>query len=146
MEGMLPVLKEAIVSGVVATATRRGPRKKLAGMAVMVFAGLVLFLAIVFIALANYEWLSAQYSSPVAYLVIGLTLLLLSAITFFLARASLHSHERNIDEHSREEISRLVDLLAEELSGELAEPVRNNPKTSLAAAAVAGFLAGDRLH
>ncbi len=146
MERLMPVIKEAVVSGLIAQATRRDRRLDLAGIELVALSGFVLMLATVFASLAGYHWLTQYYSPPAAYIMISGVLLLSSAIFFLIGLRAMNRGERKSVKQSREEISKLVDVITDDLAEDIAEPVRENPKTALAAAALAGFLAGDRIH
>ncbi len=146
MERLLPIVKEAVVSGLIAQATHRDRRSDMAGIGLIIFAGVVFLLAVIFCAMAGYHWLAQQYSTPVSFSIIAGTLLVTSALFFVLGQKAMGHSQRNSTRRSREEISKLFDIVTDELSQDIAEPVKENPKTSLAAAAIAGFLAGDRIH
>lgn len=145
MEQLLPVIKNAMVNGLVDQAVHRDNRKSLAGLALAVLAGLVFFLAVVFAALGGYHFLIVLYSPPIAYMIIGAVLLVLCGAILFWAQHILKKESRKVSAHSREELTQLVTVIIDGFSHDLAEPVRHNPKTAMAAAAIAGYLAGGKM-
>lgn len=146
MDGLMPVLKQFVVSGLIAQATRRNWRDYLGGIGIIVFAGVMIFVALIFGALALYEELAGIYGSPAAYAVIAAIAAGVSAVLFFSGRRLMNKQDKKTASHSEAEITRIMDIVIEELPKELAAPVRDNPKLSVAAAALAGLLLGGRLN
>lgn len=145
MQGIIPALQEAIATGLVTLATQRNHKKKLLGMGVLALSGLVFIIALVFLALAAYRFLSVVYTPAVSFLVIGLGLFLLGLMFFIIGRVLLREREIRNDRQAREEIVRMLDIVTNDVEKGLVGPIRDNPKTSLAAALLAGFVTGEKI-
>ena len=150
MERFTPILKEVAVSGLLAVLTVRHRRNNLGGMGLSLIAGSLFVIAAVFLAIAGFYFLQTFYSAPVAFALMGLLLIVAGAFMLFMGRRAAIRREMLIAAQSQAEVARLVDLVADDLGHELADniadPVRENPKSAMAAAIIAGFLTGGRVH
>jgi hypothetical protein len=149
MEQFLPLIKDTLVSAVLAEATRRAQKRSIAGLVLYVLAGFVLALALGFLSIACYDWLLTKYSTQASA---GICAAILAGVAVVVLAGAhyLRTRNRGADEmlagESMQQLMAAVSDAAEQLPHELAVPVKENPKTSLALAAVAGLLVGNRIH
>ena len=146
MQGLMPIVKQAVVSGLIAQTTHRSRRADLAAVGFIILSGFVLVLAALFGALAAYNWLEQSYSEPAAFAFVGGALLFISATIFFIGVRILKRGDRVSSQRSQEEIHKMVEMLAEDIPEEIVGPIKDNPKTAMLAATVAGFLVGEKIH
>lgn len=147
MEGVFPIIRDIVVNGVLARATERDYRPVMVGSGIMALAGIIFVLALIFASLALFGFLQTVYSDPVAYSILAAVLLVLCGITMIAGRRAMTARATAISAQSQQEVKELIDqLLSEDLWDDIRRPVQDHPKTALATAAVAGFVAGDRMR
>lgn len=146
MENLMPVLKQVAVEGLLAQTSRRNFRSGLAGIGWYVLAGCGMVLALVFGGIAVYGWLTLYMAPHSAAAVIAILFLLLAGGFFVLGQRLFKRGVYEDELRSRTHAEQMVAMISDDLCRELAEPVRDNPKSALLAAAVAGFLTGDRMR
>lgn len=146
MDRVIPVLKDAVVAALIAQAARPKRRADMAGAGLIILAGLISFLALIFGSLALYTALDVRYSAQAALAIVAGALLFVALVVGWSGMRFFSRQEREVRVRSREEIRSLVDTLADDVLPGIAQPVKENPKTALAAAALAGFLTGEKIH
>jgi hypothetical protein len=142
----MPLLKEALISGVLAQYIRRKQSTAFAGLALMGFAGFIFTLAVIFLSLACYNWLLTLYPPAGAWGITAAALAVVSLAFLLFGRAEMHKISAVNDMESHQEIAKLITLVTEELPHELAVPVKENPKTALALALITGLIAGNKIR
>jgi len=145
MERLLPLIKGAAVNGLVAKASGREQRKMAAGAGMFVLAAGIFFLALIFAAVAAFGFLTLVYSQPVALSLVAAGLLVITGLLLLGGARMIKRGHQHVDIQARQEATRLVDMFSDDFLKELEEPIRDHPKTALAGALLAGFLA-ERLH
>jgi hypothetical protein len=146
MERLMPLLKEALISGALAHVVRGRNDRNFAAFGLVLLGGFLVALASVFLSLACFHWLQGLYAPPVAGIACAALLLALSLALFLVGRALAGRAESAGARRSQEEIDRLVSLVTDELPQELIAPVKENPKTALALAAITGLLLGGKIR
>lgn len=117
--------------------------KSKAGLGLMSLTLLLAGAAVIFFLYATYIWLSQNFPpSTAAYYAGGITLA--AAALTSLAGYGLSQYRqyriRQIKREVRETVQEALTIVTDELE----DPVKDNPKTSVALAAFAGYVAGDR--
>lgn len=142
-----PVIKQVITQGILGSAKAK-VRYNTAGIALFGLAGSVGFLGLVFLAIAWNNYLLSAYSAPVAAAVTGGSVLLLALVISGCGYWILRRRKSagNLIPAKEKEVEDMIDLVLDSMLSELEEPIRQNPKTAMAIAGLAGLVAGDRLH
>jgi hypothetical protein len=146
MNSLKPLIKKAVAEGIIAQANRHSYKRDAAGAGVIFMAGLIALAALGFLIASVYTVLLLIYPVQIAAALTGAGLLILSGLIFWSGARLMQQKRREDETVTRERIESLVDVMADNVTEEMSEPVRDNPKTAMAAAAIAGFLAGDRLR
>jgi hypothetical protein len=144
MSGFASVMEHALIDNVLKGNSASDGRDKFGWG----FATLSIFLFCLgsgFLIYAAYLWLQSNYSPEMASLLTGTVSLLLAAI-FVTAASIAQSYRRFRLKKMRQEIGATLHAALEMLEDELSDPVRNNPKTAVLMASVAGFLTGEALN
>lgn len=114
------------------------------GLSLLASAGLMLAVALGFFIYAGYLWLNATYDPQTATMLAGLMALAL-AVLCALGAYGVTRYKRWRVERFKNEIADTMHMALEMADEELAEPVRDNPKTALLIASLAGFIAGEKM-
>ena len=140
MQSVMSIIEQVtyqyMVGAQAARAKRIGP---------MVLLGLLFTAGCFFITFGFFFWLAETYATPMAAVITGLFLILISALVlaFMNYRAN---RERIILERRHQELMLTAQSLSAQ-SGEIAEELKDftyaNPKQTLAFAGLAGFLLSD---
>ena len=115
--------------------------KSKAGFALIALAGFLLLLGIGFLTYALNLWLYTIYTPQVATAITGGLCIFASLLIVLIAYLILQ-YKRVQAQKMQQDTLETVHALIELLNEELREPIERNPKTSLAAAVAAGFVAG----
>jgi uncharacterized membrane protein YbhN (UPF0104 family) len=115
-----------------------------AELALLVFSFLCAGLGILFLALALYQYIESLYAPDIAAL-ISSTIVFAAAILAVLLSEFLVSKKGPVNKSAEEELSENIHVLITEVFNELEDPIRENPKISVAVAALAGMLASRHL-
>lgn len=145
MSTLKPLLRQTIIEGAIAYTMRRNHRNDLAGFGMMVFAAFIGLFSFAFLSVGVWFWLTPIYGEAIAAWLAGLVLLVVTGLFVLLGYQAAYRKKEITERQARAQIEQVYDLLADELALEIGDPVRENPKTALAAAALAGFIAGDRI-
>lgn len=143
---IMPFIEQAVVNGLVSK-TPPLARKNKFGLSLMVLSGLFLFSACVFLMIAGYGWLMTLYSPYIAALLVAFCIFAFALIASAASYAVLRHKPKQVAANAQaDQIMEIASLAGEVLEGELADVIRENPKTIMLLASVAGFVAADRLH
>jgi len=143
MATFTPVIKQLMLDGIL-----NGPgipRISVAGLLFLWFAAVLTVLGAGFLFYAEYAFVTTSYTPEIAALAVTLTAWaagLLSAIVGI----SIVNNNRNRRSHHAgpaPDIAKTVTALIDSIAEELEDPIRDNPKTAVMIASLAGFLAGD---
>ena len=139
-----PLIKEVLLNSVLAGSAVRTAKKTSAGIAIYLLAGCIGFLGIVFLSIASNLYLQQDYTAPAAAAMTGSAIMVLAiAIGLFGHFRNNKSVKRSTVDHGL--ISSMETTLKSFMDG-IEDPVKDNPKTALLMAALAGFAAGDKLN
>ena len=143
---LFPLLEQAIVNGFLSKAPPFARKNKF-GLSLIALSGLFLVIGIIFAILAGYGWLLTEFTQPLAALIVAGSVVVLGL--FFALLGYLKLKQRPsvpaMDVPS-DQITEIATLLGEVVEEELAEPIKQHPKTALLLASVAGFVAADRFQ
>jgi hypothetical protein len=99
---------------------------------------------IFFLVLALYQYLGGLYAPYLAAL-ISSALVFATALVTVMLKTALHYKKPPNPQSAQDEFSENIHALIKDICRELEDPVRENPKTSVAIAAIAGLLAARRI-
>lgn len=119
-------------------------RRSKAGIVLLIMAGLLSLVALLFVIVAGYQWALAHFTADKAALLTALFILAVAAALTAGALHLLHRRQSRFKEMKQEltqQLTSLYDAVAEEMD----DPVRNHPKTTVALATLAGFLLANRV-
>jgi uncharacterized protein (DUF849 family) len=143
MNALYALAEQAVINGVLSKNTPF-MRKNKVGLGLAALSGLLFFTSVVFAIIAAYGWLLATYAQPIAALIVAAAVLGGSIIVGFTGYALLRKRPKPAMQEG--EITTLIADAVRLIDEELAEPVQDNPKTAVALAGLAGFVAGEYLH
>ncbi len=147
----IPLMKQLVLEGLMSAPVPRLPRINLTGIA-LVLCGVVLgVMSVVTLFIAEYLYLATLYSAPLAALGVACTALALSLLAcaggMMVMSSKRNRRARHIPQAaSQPDIAKTVSALIDSIAEELEDPIRENPKTAVAIAGLAGFLAGDQVR
>lgn len=115
-----------------------------AGSGFFVLSGLFLATGLGFMIYATSLWLTAHYAPHAAAAMTGGLALLLALLSASLAYVFLE-YKRSRLKKIKAEATATLQTAFELLNKELGEPIRENPKTAILIASLAGFATGEKL-
>ncbi len=110
----------------------------------MAFAGLFVLIAFIFLLIALYYSLSKQYAPDMAALMTAGASLAIALLTV-LAGHTVREYSRPKIDRTFHDIKSQFDAALKNMEGDWEAPIRENPKTAVALAALAGLLLADRI-
>lgn len=113
------------------------------GPNLMTLAGVLLAIAMGFFVYASYVWMSGVYSPEAAAFFTGLFVVALAALCCLVTYWSALYRKLRMKQYKDEIVETINDVL-DVVDAELGESIRENPKTAVFIASIAGFIAGDR--
>lgn len=147
----IPLMKQLVLEGLMSAPVPRLPRISFTGIAFML-CGIVLgFMSVVTLFIAEYLYLITLYSAPLAALGVACTALVLMLLCGGLGMLFMSDKRGRRARHTaptqaQPDIAKTVSALIDSIAEELEEPIRENPKTAVAIAGLAGFLTGDQVR
>jgi len=140
MNSFTPIIKEFVIDRIMNS--RMAPKISFKGIFILWFAAVWGVLGSGFLLYAGYLFLQAHYPPNIAALIASL-----AAIAFSLAVAltgvRIMKRPDTRPQTHHEDITHVVNELFDSIGEELEEPIRDNPKTALMVATLAGYLAGN---
>ena len=137
-----PVLLAALAgsrSGLLANRTGSA-----AGILVILAACLGGVATLAFLA-GGYVWLESVYGMQFATLMVGMVTAGL-AVVLLLVSGSIGRYKRMRVAAYQSEVTRRIEAVTQAIMSEIEEPVKAYPKTAVSLAALAGYVAGDRVN
>lgn len=145
MTSFAPIIKQLMTDGIMNI--RALPKFSPKGILLLLFSAVWAVLGSGFLLYAGYLYLQARYAPDMAALIIAAAAMCISALIAF---AGIHMMKRHPASHHRHahgtDMAQTVSQLIDTISEELEDPIRDNPKTALMVAGLAGFLAGNQAH
>lgn len=142
MNGLLGIAEQLVISSVVANNVPFASKSKVEFI-LLAISGFLLFLSVGFIIFGGYLWLSENYGSDVAALMVGVAVLILSLLTAAAAVAILKYKEKRFNAVTDSVLNTLQSFMSV-ADEELGAVVNKNPKASLAVASTLGLLLGKK--
>lgn len=144
MHFLMPFIEQFIIDAIMGMKPVASPKNKF-GLGLAVLSGFFFFLTLFFVSLFGYNQLQTLYTQSDAALIMAAGIFILGISSslgayFIFKRKSKHHHARK--QHITGLVAQIGDLIGEEIDG----PIRDNPKTAMILASLAGFVAGDKLH
>lgn len=143
MPHLLPLIQGFILDRVLHSNALLSRRSK-AGLVLMGLSALCVFVALIFLIIALHNYLETRYTADMAALITAGFVAGLAAIFALLGFSALNQRHSRL-ETVKQELTDNLAALFEAVGEELDDPVRNHPKTALAAAALAGFFVANKL-
>jgi hypothetical protein len=145
MSDIKSIARQAVVEAITAYSLKGDSGKKIAGAGIIFLAGYIILSGILVLGFALYLWLEPEFGAAQSALWSGLFFILLSAIMILASARFMQSGKAHKEIQIRHQAEQIADLLTEDVIDELRRPVCENPKTAVALAAIAGYVAGGRL-
>ncbi len=142
----MPLMKQLVLEGLMSAPVPRLPRISFSGIAFMLGGAVLGLMTLAILFVAEYLYLVTLYSAPMAALGVACTamaLTLLSLGTGMILMAGKRHKGRHAPASPQPDIAKTVSALIDSITEELEDPIRENPKTAVAIASLAGFIAGD---
>ena len=145
---LAPVLKQLLIDGVMNSRLSPFPKFNATGLTFMGIAAVLAVAAVIFAVMTEYLWLRAFYAPYLAALVTACTAVLLSLVAAWIGSMTMKRDKRRdaIARGPSPDIAKTLSSLIDSFEEELEQPIRENPKTAIMLASLAGFMAGDRSH
>lgn len=147
MMAIAPLLKQLMVEGIMNVPVPRLPRISFIGLAFIWLGAVLSIMAIAMLFFAEYAYLATIYSVPMAALGVACTIMaagLICISTGMMAMNNRRTRAKRMDLASPPpDIAKTMTALIDSIAEELEDPIRDNPKTAVMMASLAGFLAGD---
>lgn len=139
------LVKQLIVDGIVSTASRTTINNS-ASVGLYALAGGISIIGVVFLAIAVYGLLLENLTMPAAASITGAGILALAGVFVLIGKYAVKKIARRRHTEKFHNVEVLVGQLLEDVLGDIENPIRENPKTAMILAGLAGFMAGDRLQ
>jgi hypothetical protein len=142
MVAFTPILKQLLVEGFM-NSKRSLPGFNPAGLGIMAFAAVLAVFGFGFLLYAGFLQLQDYYASDIAALIVGGSALMMAFLISWVGKKIFWKQPFiSQDIGPQGDLAKTVTQLLDSLGEELEEPIRENPKTALMVASLAGFLAG----
>lgn len=99
-----------------------------------------------FLLFAELIWLQKAYEPEVAAMLVALTAVVVASLSAATGVAIFRRPPTHQNALQNADLAKSVSALIDSLTEELEEPIRDNPKTALMVASLAGFLVGDHVR
>ena len=140
-----PIVKQLLINGLITHSAAKGVKRGSTWAGVIVLAGGIAFVGLFFLSYASYGFLLDYFTVAGAAGIVGGALMLLSALTAGIGYMAYKGKFEKAASKNDGLLDTIESTLQSALSG-FDEPIKDNPKTALLMAALAGFAAGDRLN
>lgn len=140
MSGIAAVIEQVVLATVI-NGKILSPAKSRVDWALVALSCLLAGAGVFFLVLSLHRYLESVYPPAQAALATGLSAMAFAVLAGIVAWY-LHQQKQATRGIARVELGKNIKDLIESLTGELDDPVRENPKTAVAIAALTGFFAG----
>lgn len=148
----IPLMKQLVLDGLMSSPGPRMPRISFTAIALTMCSVLLAFMTLSVLFIAEYLYLVQIYTPYAAALIVAGTSLALTLVAWGAGKIISHKNNNHDARYERDrnssqpDIAKTVSALIDSIAEELEEPIRDNPKTAVAIAGLAGFLAGDQVR
>lgn len=142
MNGYLKLAEQFLISRVI-SGDFPVTNKTKARMGLGALSGLLIFLGLIFLATAYYIWLMDEFTPEIAMTILGLSLTFLGAMSALFAQMLMKHKNKRRKQFERQIEQALIETLGL-INSEVEKPIRDNPKTAIALAALIGGIIGQR--
>ncbi len=144
---LMPVIKQLLIEGVMSSRSPILPKVNATGISLIGLSGVLAVIGIAFLMISEYFRLKAVYMPDAAALITAGTAVFMSIFCGLIGMAVMkREKDRHIAHTPPQDIAKTISALVDSLGEELEQPIRENPKTAVMLASLAGFVAGDRSH
>lgn len=144
MNALIPIIEQLLVNGALRKKSSLVKSSKY-GLALIAISGLLAFIAIFFLALSGYGWLLMNYEQPLAALISAASTLAVAGVAGMSGYFIILRKKRQISARKNDLVQNALDI-GEAFGEELSQSTQENPKTAVALASIAGFIAAESLH
>lgn len=139
------LVKQLVVDGIVSSASRTTLNTS-ASMGLYALAGGISIIGIVFLAISVYGLLLESIAMPAAAAITGVGILTLAGVFVCFGKFAVKKISRKRHAEKFQNVEVLLTQLFEEIIGDFEDPIRENPKTAMILAGLAGVMAGNKMH
>jgi hypothetical protein len=144
MAYLIPLIQQMLIS--IMTGSRSSPRFVLAEVVLIAISVVLTCTGLIFGLHAENLWLETKYTPEIAALATGVTAIAFALVSFGMGKSMGEAKKRDYVD-TTPDIGNTIKQVIEAIGEELEDPIRDNPKTAVALASLAGFVAGEhRLH
>lgn len=143
MHLLIPFIEQFVIDAIMGSKPVASPKNKF-GLGLAALSGFLFMLTLFFISLFAYNELQAYYTQPQAALLMAAAIFILgvcTSLSAYLLFKKKTKHNTVRRKHLSDIIYQVGEMIGEEIDG----PIRDNPKTAMILASLAGFVAGDKL-
>ena len=144
MRFLMPFIEQFVIDAIMGMKPVASPKNKL-GLGLMALSGFLFLLALSFLSVFGYIQLQTIYPAAQAALLMAagvFILFLCTALSGYLIFKKKSKHTNVRRQHLTDMIYQFGELIGDEID----TPIRDNPKTAVLLASLAGFVAGEKLH
>ncbi len=148
---LLPLITQMVIEGISKGTRPVLPRLNSKGIALVACSATLALLGLGFTIFAGFLYLQNFFEAEIAALIVAGGIFFFAAIVGLFGKKSIaergyvtyHRSSSHSNSSPVADIAQTVKSLIEGVTTELEEPIRDNPKTAIALASLAGYLAGD---
>jgi hypothetical protein len=146
-----PVIKQVLTGMLLRSRPVRTVEAKKSGIMLLAIAGFLFAAAAVFLLIALYAWALGSFAPPLAALLTGLAAVFTGGIACAAGGHAMKAKaepapKADLQDLGLDKLDDAVMAVADILAEHLEQPIRENPKTSVALASLAGYLAAEKMH
>lgn len=146
---LLPLVTQMVIEGITKGTRPLLPHLNTKGIILSALAAVMVLLAAIFALISLFIYLQIYFAPVYAALIVAAGLALVAICLALVGKGSIKRHGYVTYYRAASNSSPVSDLaktvkdMIEGVTTELEEPIRQNPKTAIALASLAGYLAGD---
>lgn len=144
MSGALKVAEQLLMNLIISNDFPLSGKTK-AGLGFGALSGLLVFTGFGFLIYAMHLWLTNNFAADVAAALTGCMAFGLAGLSGLIALGVMQ-YKKSKAEKMKQEIQHTIMQAIEVVNDEFGEPIKENPKTAITAATLAGFMMGNRLQ
>lgn len=138
-----PIIKQLMLDGILSSPGVS--RISISGVIFLWFAAVLIVLGAGFFLYAEYIFTAMTFTPQMAAVIVALTAWAIGLVSAAIGVSIISNNRVRRSQHagSAPDIAKTVTALIDSIAEELEDPIRDNPKTAVMIASLAGFLAGD---
>lgn len=144
MSGALKVAEQLLMNRIISNNFPLSGKTK-AGLGFGALSGLLVLIGISFLIYAAHLWLTNNFAADAAAALTGCMAFVLAGLSGLTALGVMQ-YKKSKAEKIKQEIQHTIMQAIEVANDEFGEPIKENPKTAVTAATLAGFMLGNRFQ